>query len=104
MTITGTVRLAAVIYQAGFKIDDFLTRAADRLRADHINVAGVLQENARDAAGVCSAMTLVDLTSLSCFRISQNLGSQAEGCRLTRMDSPKSARCSTGRSAMMSNF
>jgi len=81
MTITGAVRLAAVIYQAGFQIDDFLTGAADRLRVDRINMAGVLQENARDA-GVCSAMTLVDLTSRSRFRISQDLGSQAEGCRL----------------------
>lgn len=80
--MTGAVRLAAVIYQAGFQIDDFLTGAADRLRADRINMAGVLQENARDGAGVCSAMTLVDLTSRSRFRISQDLGSQAEGCRL----------------------
>ena len=82
MTITGTVRLAAVVYDAGFKIDDFLTRVANRLRADRISMAGVLQENARDAAGVCSAMTLVDLTSRGRFRISQDLGSQAEGCRL----------------------
>ncbi len=82
MTIMGAVRLAAVIYQAGFQIDDFLTRAAHRLRVNRINMAGVLQENARDAAGVCSAMTLVDLTSRSRFRISQDLGSQAEGCRL----------------------
>ena len=82
MTISGTVRLAAVVYDAGFKIDDFLTRVADRLGADRVNMAGVLQENAGDEAGVCSAMTLVDLTSRSRFRISQDLGSQAEGCRL----------------------
>lgn len=82
MTITGTVRLAAIVYDAGFRIDDLLARTAGRLRADHINMAGVLQENAGDAAGVCSAMTLVDLTSLGRFRISQDLGSQAEGCRL----------------------
>jgi len=46
----GTVRLAAVVYDAGFKIDDFLTRAADRLRADRVNMAGVLQENAATTA------------------------------------------------------
>jgi hypothetical protein len=80
MAITGTVRLAAVVYDAGFKIDDFLTRVADRLGADRVIMAGVLQENAGD--GVCSAMTLVDLASRRCFRISQDLGSQAEGCRL----------------------
>jgi nucleoside-triphosphatase THEP1 len=82
MTIMGTVRLAAIVYTAGFGIDDFLTRVADQLRADRINMAGVLQENARDDAGVCSAMTLVDLTSRGRYRISQDLGSQAEGCRL----------------------
>jgi hypothetical protein len=82
MAITGTVRLAAVVYDAGFKIDDFLTRVADRLGADRVIMAGVLQENAGDGDGVCSAMTLVDLASRRRFRISQDLGSQAEGCRL----------------------
>jgi hypothetical protein len=82
MTTTGTVRLAAVVYDAGFKIDDFLGRIAGRLRADRTNLAGVLQENARDDTGVCSAMTLVDLGSQRRFRISQDLGTQAEGCRL----------------------
>jgi hypothetical protein len=80
MTIMGTVRLAAIVYDASFRIDDLLTRIADRLRAGRINLAGVLQENAGD--GVCSAMTLVDLASRGRFRISQDLGSQAEGCRL----------------------
>jgi hypothetical protein len=82
MTIAATVRLAAVIYQAGFQIDDFLTRAANLLRADHVRVGGALQENVPSAAGACSAMTLVDLTSQSRFRISQDLGSLAQGCRL----------------------
>jgi hypothetical protein len=77
-----TVRLAAVVYESGFKIDEFLAQLADLLRAGHVKVVGVLQENARDVAGFCSAMTLVDLTSRSRFRISQDLGSQAEGCRL----------------------
>jgi nucleoside-triphosphatase THEP1 len=82
MTINGAMRLAAVIYRSGFRIDDFLARIADLLRADQVKLAGVLQENASDAAGVCSAMTLIDLTSRSRVRISQELGSQAEGCRL----------------------
>jgi len=81
MPITDSVRLAAVIYQTGFQIDDFLTRVADLLRADHVGVGGVLQENAR-GADFCSAMTVVDLASQSRFPISQALGSQAQGCRL----------------------
>jgi hypothetical protein len=82
MTITRTVRLAAVIYESGFQIDDFLTRAANLLRADPISLGGALQENGPGAAGLCSAMTLIDLRSQSRFRISQDLGSQALGCRL----------------------
>jgi len=82
MSITGTVRLAAVTYQAGFQIDDFLTRVANLLRADQVSLAGVLQENTSTVAGVCSEMTVVDLGSQTRFRISQDLGSQAVGCRL----------------------
>ena len=82
MTKTGTLRLTAVIYQAGFQIDDFLTHVAIRLRADHVRLGGVLQENARGAEGPCSAMTLVDLASQHRFLISQDLGPQAKGCRL----------------------
>jgi hypothetical protein len=82
MPITRTVRLAAVIYPAGFQIDDFLTRAVNLLRAERIRLGGALQENMAGAAGSCAAMTLVDLASQRRFRISQDLGSQAKGCRL----------------------
>lgn len=82
MTITRTVRLAAIVYQTGFQIDDFLSRVADLLRADCVKLGGALQENAGDTASGCSTMTLVDLTSQSRFRISQDLGPQAQGCRL----------------------
>ena len=82
MMKTGAARLAAVSYETGFKIDDFLSRLAHALQADPVKVAGVLQENTRDRTGYCSAMTLVDLTSRARFRISQDLGLQSEGCRL----------------------
>ena len=82
MMIMGTVRLAAVTYQAGFQIDNFLTRVAKQLRADQINLAGVLQENTGAAAGICSKMSVIDLASRTRFQISQDLGSQALGCRL----------------------
>ena len=82
MTSSGTVRLAAVAYQAGFQIDEFQRRIADRLRADGVGLGGALQENTGGAPGQCSAMTLTDLTSQSRFKISQDLGLQSEGCRL----------------------
>lgn len=80
--MTGSMRLAAIVYEAGFPIDEFLTRVANQLRAEHIRLGGALQENAPGDAGRCAAMTLVDLSSRGRFRISQDLGSQAEGCRL----------------------
>lgn len=82
MTMTGNLRLAAIVYDSGFAIDEFLAGIANRLRAEHVRLGGALQENLPGAAGRCSAMTLVDLASRGRFTISQELGSQAEGCRL----------------------
>jgi len=82
MTTISNLRLAAVSYTAGFRIDDFLDRVADVLRAEGVRLAGALQENSPGTAGRCSAMTLVDLGSRRRFTISQDLGAQAEGCRL----------------------
>jgi hypothetical protein len=76
------MRLAAIRYEAGFAIDDFLARLADRLRAERIRLGGALQENAPGGVTRCSAMSLIDLATRQRFRISQDLGSQAEGCRL----------------------
>ena len=80
--MTSGIRLAAIVYEAGFPIDEFLGRLANLLRAEHIRLGGALQENAPGDAGGCSAMTLVDLASRDRFRISQDLGSHAESCRL----------------------
>jgi len=80
--MTSGIRLAAIVYEAGFPIDEFLTRAVGLLRAEHIRLGGALQENSPGDGGRCTAMTLVDLSSRGRFRISQDLGSQAEGCRL----------------------
>lgn len=82
MTTSGAVRLAAIGYQTGFKIDDFLRRVVDRLRADHVSLGGALQENTGGGEGLCSAMTLVDLASQRRFTISQDLGPESAGCRL----------------------
>lgn len=81
MASADTVQLAAIGYQQGFPIDGFLARVAALLRADHIDVGGVVQENTGHGGG-CSLMTAVDLASGRRFQISQELGSQATGCRL----------------------
>ncbi|MBI3702828.1 MAG: DUF2478 domain-containing protein [Rhizobiales bacterium] len=82
MTSSGTVRLAAIGFQSGFKIDDFLRRVADRLRADRVILGGTLQENTGGGADMCAAMTLIDIASQRRFTISQDLGPESEGCRL----------------------
>ena len=75
------VTLAAIIYDKGFRIDDFMTLVAARLEAEGIRVSGLVQENFGDDPN-CSVMTLVDLGSSGRFGISQDLGEHARGCRL----------------------
>jgi hypothetical protein len=61
--MSDATRLAAIHYQTGFGIDEFLARLGARLRADNVVVGGSIQVNAPDAATPCSAMTLVDLST-----------------------------------------
>lgn len=82
VTMVGAVRLAAIHYEAGFRIDDFLAKLGEKLRADDIRLGGAIQRNVPGALTSCSAMTLIDLASGTATEISQNLGSQAQGCRL----------------------
>ena len=77
------MRLAAIAYEAGLPIDDFLWRVAERLRAQGVVLAGALQENVGGGLpGECAAMQLVELTSHRRVGISQDLGAQSKGCRL----------------------
>jgi hypothetical protein len=82
LTTTSAVTLAAIRYDVGFRIDDFLTQLIARLRASMVRVGGAIQLNAPDALNSCSSMALVDLASGARMGISQNLGTQAQGCRL----------------------
>lgn len=75
------VSLAAIIYDKGARIDDFLATVAARLEAEGIRVRGLVQENFGDDPN-CSVMILVDLGSSDRFGISQDLGAHAHGCRL----------------------
>jgi nucleoside-triphosphatase THEP1 len=73
--------LAAIVYQPGFRIDEFLVNLAHRLRADGARIGGVVQRNTRVEDGR-PAMTLIDLSSNKQFHISLDLGTEARGCRL----------------------
>ncbi len=74
--------LAAVIYDKGFRIDDFMRAVASRLQAEGFCVGGVFQENFGDHESPCSSMTIVDLRTGERFGISQDLGVDARSCRL----------------------
>lgn len=81
MTTIGGKRIAAIHYQSGFRVDDFLANVGARLRADNVRVAGAIQINGSETK-TCGSMTLVDLSSGTAIDISQQLGSLAQGCRL----------------------
>jgi hypothetical protein len=72
--------LAGIVYDQGFPIDELVLAIADSLRSDGVRLHGVIQENAGSA--LCTAMTLVDLATGERFPISQDLGAEAQGCRL----------------------
>lgn len=74
--------LAAVLYDKGFQIDDFMTAIARALRADGVRVGGLFQENVVRDASRRSTMIVVDLRTGERFTISQDLGPVARGCRL----------------------
>jgi hypothetical protein len=75
------VSLAAIIYDKGFRIDDFMAEVAARLSADGVRVRGLVQENFGDDPN-STVMILVDLASSGRIGISQDLGNHAQGCRL----------------------
>ena len=77
------VRIAAVRFEGGFAIDDFMRDVASRLRAEGVRLAGAVQENLPAGDGTpCAAMVLTDLRSQRRLRISQDLGAEATACRL----------------------
>ena len=71
--------LAAITYERGFFIDDFMAEVSRRLRDDGVRLCGLTQENIGDE---CATMMLVDLGTDTRFGISQYLGACARGCRL----------------------
>ena len=72
--------LAAIIYETGFLIDEFMGAVATALQSDGLRVRGAIQHNVGPAP--CAAMTLIDLATGERFGISQELGAYARGCRL----------------------
>jgi hypothetical protein len=77
-------RIAAVSCEADFPIDEFFAGIVAALRADNLRLGGAIQQNTATAgpAACCGDMVLVDLASGERVTISQDLGAEAEACRL----------------------
>jgi hypothetical protein len=74
--------LAAVLYEKGFGIDEFMTAIAQTLQTQGVRVGGVFQKNVESGAARPSTMMIVDMRTGERFTISQDLGRVARGCRL----------------------
>lgn len=83
--MTDVPTLAAVHYEARYPIDEFMRSTAEALAGGGLRIAGVIQENGRNPredGSCCATMTLIDLRTGERFKISQDLGTDARGCRL----------------------
>lgn len=79
--------IAAVRYESGFPIDKFLAAIAARLQGEKVRLGGLVQHNGVQFGtdmppSGCADMTLVDLATGERVGISQDLGADAQGCRL----------------------
>lgn len=77
-------RIAAVIYPDGESngADEVLAEIVNRLLTHKARLAGTIQTNTDDDAGVHCAMTLENLATGEKFDISDNRGKGARGCKL----------------------
>ncbi|AMJ63328.1 DUF2478 domain-containing protein [Bosea sp. PAMC 26642] len=74
--------LAAILYDPGFRIDDFMAALASRLKDGGVRLGGVVQHNAGACDSGCLTMALEDLATGARFPISEDRGAGATGCRL----------------------
>ena len=84
MTTSASPQILAVVYTDGIAADRFLADIGYSIRAEGLNVAGLVQLNSFERnPGKCD-MVLEELHSGVLLQLSENRGSQASGCRLDR--------------------
>jgi len=75
--------LAAVHYERGDDIDQFLVTACKKLAASGVRLGGLLQVSRGERGGNCATnVHVVDLRTGQAFNIWQERGACARGCRL----------------------
>jgi hypothetical protein len=75
-------KLGAIRYERGFDVDRMMLQTAERLRAEGVAVAGVVQQAYAPEKGFAAEMNLIDLSDGKVLGISQDLGKHSSGCRL----------------------
>jgi nucleoside-triphosphatase THEP1 len=76
--------VAAVVYEAGSRIEEFFATLAARLRAEGIAVSGLLQRSLRARAEDRCSFEMEDLGQGVRYRISQDLGPGSDACSIDR--------------------
>lgn len=76
------MKIASVLSKSPGANDRLLTEVATRLRDEGVRICGAVQTNVESSQECRCAMDLVVLPTGQTIRISQDLGSNALGCRL----------------------
>jgi len=82
MTDNDTIRLAAIVYERGFALDDFLANICGRLAAKGLRLGGLIQVMSGIRGSRAASIAAVDLRSGRRFDIWAGPGARTTDCRL----------------------
>lgn len=74
--------LGAIIYRDGQGVDPVIAGVVQVLRAEGVALCGVLQHEVANPGNCCASMYLENISNGTQLRLSQELGSGSQGCRL----------------------
>ena len=76
--------MAAIRYERGYDIDRLLNQVCDALRADGLQLGGLLQVTSGERGGNCLASVhVIDLLSGTAYNVWDDHGKDAQACRLS---------------------
>ena len=78
----GAQTLGAITYCDGQNVDQLIAGVVQVLEAEGVALCGVLQHEVADTEGCCASMYLQNISDGACLKLSQDLGSGSQGCRL----------------------
>lgn len=78
----GVQILGAITYADGQSVDPLIAGVVQALRTEGAAICGVLQHEAANPGNCCASMYLENISNGVHLRLSQELGSGSQGCRL----------------------